>query len=111
MSDLEKTLFSYSLHNYRYLKIDQIGRKMQTILDLTNKEKSDDFKKRVLFKSNYDGATLLVSTKSVKSTRSWKAFKFEPNWVYMGIERTIFAKLKIRLESQDSDWNKKPDKK
>ena len=60
MSDLQKTLFSYSFHDYRYLKIDQIGRKMQTILDLTNKEKSEDLKKIQFFKLDYNGHILKV---------------------------------------------------
>ena len=100
MSDLQKTLFSYSFHDYRYLKIDQIGRKMQTILDLTNKEKSDDFEKRHFLKSLYDECTLKVWKESVKSTSSWKSFKFEPISIYLGMERTIFSKsYKMKLKA------------
>ena len=83
---------SKSTHKSEFLT--KKGYPDQIILEMTNKEKSDILTQRRFSKSDYKINALKVSTQSVKSTQSYPAFNFEPNWLYLGMERTSFCKIK-----------------
>ena len=79
---------SKSTHKSEFLT--KKGYPDQIILEMTNKEKSDDLAKRSVFKSIYDNHNLKVWKESVKSTKSNNSLIFEPNWLSLDMERTIF---------------------